>query len=466
VEPSVEAQARADYPAPDSTAQDNTALDNTAPDNTAPDYNALVRPSAVHRSVYTDPAIFAAEMRAIFGRGWIYLAHDSEVSQAGDYVTRHIGTTGVIVTRDRDGAIHAIANRCAHRGATLCAFDKGSAPAGHICPYHGWNFTADGRLKNVPNRANYDGVLDLADHGIKPVRLESYRGFLFGTLDDAIVPLVDFLGHMATSIDDLVDRSPSGRVTCSPFVLRHHYRGNWKLSFENLNDTIHPGFAHSASVTSAKHVAKTLADDQPLVASLGMMLANGKPLQFFQDLDMVVSPRGHSYIGGHMGANYMPDTESEYALALIAHHGEAEAARILGVDRHLMLLYPSSTWHARYQTVRIVRPVRHDLTEIIGFTFRLEGAPEETFRNAVEYCTGANSAASPVIADDLELYERIMDGNGCGASANENSEWVPIGRGLHEDRETTPGFTRTPATSEAFIRNQFVAWAAYMGGPA
>jgi phenylpropionate dioxygenase-like ring-hydroxylating dioxygenase large terminal subunit len=421
------------------------------------DYPALVRPAEVHRSVYTDPAIFAAEMRAIFGRGWIYVAHESEVPEAGDYVSRHVGTTGVIITRDRDGQIHAIPNRCTHRGATLCAFDKGSAPAGHICPYHGWNFAADGRLKSIPNRVNYEGVLDLADHGIRPVRLAGYRGFLFATLDEAAEPLVDFLGHMTTSIDDLVDRSPTGKVECSPFVLRHHYRGNWKLSFENLNDTIHPGFAHSASVVSAKHVAKGLEEDQPLAATLGMMLANGKPIQFFQDLDMVTTPRGHSYIGGHMGADYTPDTQSAYAQALIAHHGPEKAARVLGTDRHLTLLYPSSTWHARYQTVRIVRPVRHDLTEIIGFTFRLPGAPEETFRNAVEYCTGANSAASPVIADDLELYERIMDGN-----SFEAAEWVPMSRGLREVRSHDAIMTRTPATSEAFIRNQFAAWAAYM----
>jgi hypothetical protein len=108
--------------------------------------------------------------------------------------------------------------------------------------------------------------------------------------------------------------------------------------------------------------------------------------------------------------------------------------------------------------VRIVRPVRHDLTEVIGYVFRLPGAPPETFRNAIEYCNGANSAASPVIADDLELYERIMDGN-----IYEDRDWIPMSRGLREDREHSNAFTRTPATSEAFIRNQFKAWSEYMG---
>lgn len=419
---------------------------------------ALVRPTAVHRSVYTDPAVFRLEMARIFGRAWIYLAHESELAQPGDYLVRHVGTQGVILTRDRDGTVKAIFNRCSHRGATLCAFERGRAPGGHMCPYHGWLFAADGTLKSVSHKVNYEGVLDPADHGIRQVRLEGYRGFLFGNLDPAAAPLTEFLGHMTSSIDDLVDRSPSGEVVCSPYALRHYYRGNWKMTFENLNDTIHPGFAHSASVVSAKHVAEEVGGMDKLVPTLGMMMANGKPISFFQAIDMITAPGGHSYIGGHMGARYTPDTEDAYTAALIARHGVDKAAEVLGTDRHLTLLYPSSTWHARYQTVRIVRPVRHDLTEVIGYTFSFPGAPEETRVNAIEYCNGANSAGSPVISDDLELYERMMVGNGAG-----ETDWVPMSRGLEEVHERTGGYDRQPSTSEAFIRNQFAAWTRYMG---
>jgi phenylpropionate dioxygenase-like ring-hydroxylating dioxygenase large terminal subunit len=419
---------------------------------------ALVRADHVHRSVYTDPEIFELEMARVFGRAWVYLAHESEIKTSGDYVVRHIGTQAVILTRAASGQVHGIYNRCTHRGATLCAFDRGSSPHGHQCPYHGWVFAADGALKSVPNAANYKGVLDLKDHNAPQIaRLESYRGFLFGCLDAAAAPLADFLGHMKTSIDNLVDRSPTGEVECAPLVLRHYYRANWKMTFENVNDTVHPGFAHAASVVSAKHVAGEMGGKDQLVPTLGMMLANGKPIQFFQDLDMVTTPYGHSYIGGHMGAKYTASTEDAYYQSLVARHGQDGAETVLGVDRHLTLIYPSSSWHARYQTVRIIRPVRHDLTEVIGFTFKLVGAPDETFINAIEYCNGANSAASPVIADDLELYERCLLGNQFSGV-----EWVPMSRGLLETRETSNLLTRTPATSEQYIRNQFAAWAAYM----
>lgn len=422
----------------------------------APDPADLVGEDRVHQSVYTDPDVFALEMRRIFGRAWIYLAHQSEIEKPGDFVVRHIGTQPVILSRGKDGSAHAILNRCSHRGATLCAAKRGSAPQGLQCPYHGWIFEADGRLRSVPLAEGYGEHFDKADHAISEVaRLDDYRGFLFATLDPDAPPLTQFLGYMTSTIDNLVDRSPTGEVRCSPRVLRHHYRANWKMTFENVNDVVHPAFAHAASVIAANKVAQAVGKDK-LAPTIGMMLANGKPANFFEALDMVTTPKGHSFIGGHMGAGYAPDTADEYTRSLIDALGTERAREVLGQDRHLTLLYPSSSWHARYQTIRIVRPVRVDLTEVIGFTFELVGAPEETRINAIEYCTGANSAASPVIADDLEIYERCFAGNIAG------EQWVPMSRGNGPAREETNALHRTAATSERFIRNQFAAWADYM----
>jgi len=176
-----------------------------------------------------------------------------------------------------------------------------------------------------------------------------------------------------------------------------------------------------------------------------------------QNSPMRTEAGGHSYIGGHMGADYSEVTRDVYFERLAAAHGAARAKDIVAMNRHLTLIYPSSTWHARYQTVRIVRPVRVDLTEVIGFVFRLKGAPEETFRNAIEYCNGANSAASPVIADDLEIYERCRIGNFLG-----DDEWIPMSRGMNERFGDDGDANLSPATSEAYIRNQFAAWREYM----
>jgi 2-chlorobenzoate 1,2-dioxygenase len=421
---------------------------------------AMVRPDHVHRDVYTNPAIFDLEMQRLFGCAWIMVGHTSQLRTPEDFFTARIGTQSVIVTRGADGEPAAFYNRCTHRGAKICVMERGSAKR-LVCPYHGWAFDHSGQLITIPYETGYAAPLDRTAYSLEPVaRVSVYRGFIFASLAASGPSLLEFLGHMRSTIDDFVDRSPTGEVELVGLPLRHHFRANWKTTFENLNDTLHPGFAHAASVVAAKAVEAQVGEGA-LVASLAMMRANGKPINFFENLPMVTERYGHSYIGGHMGANYSGSTQSAYFQALAGLHGEEKARRILAVDRHLTLIYPSSTWHARYQTVRLVLPLAVDRTEVAGYVFRLVGAPDETFRNSIEYCNGANSAASHVISDDLEIYERVQTGNATGAV-----EWIPMARGIHQRAVDDAQVTRSPATSEEYIRNQFAAWALLMCGDA
>src|SRR5215475_2555185 len=78
------------------------------------DYRAAVRTDRVDGRLYVDPQVFADEMSRIFARGWVFVGHDSEVPEPGDWVTRRIGRQPVILVRDRDGQVHVLANRCAH----------------------------------------------------------------------------------------------------------------------------------------------------------------------------------------------------------------------------------------------------------------------------------------------------------------------------------------------------------------
>ena len=82
---------------------------------------ALVQPDRVHRAVYTDPALFTLEMDRIFGRAWLVIGHESQVRETGDYFTTRMGREPVIVARHEDGSVRVLINRCAHRGAMVCA---------------------------------------------------------------------------------------------------------------------------------------------------------------------------------------------------------------------------------------------------------------------------------------------------------------------------------------------------------
>ncbi len=107
---------------------------------TVRNYDALVRPDRVHGSLYTDPEIFAEEMERIFYRTWVYVGHVSEVPQPNDYVVKSIGPQSVIMTRDKQGEIHLLLNRCSHRANLVCDAPKGNTVA-FRCQYHGWTYS-------------------------------------------------------------------------------------------------------------------------------------------------------------------------------------------------------------------------------------------------------------------------------------------------------------------------------------
>src|SRR2546427_6090454 len=127
---------------------------------TAFDLDALVKEDRVHRRLYTDPAIFEAEMRLIFEQTWVFVGHDSEIAQPGDFKTTYIGRNPVIMSRDRDGQIHVLMNRCMHRGAVVCREERGNTSA-FRCSYHGWTYNSRGELVVVTSRGGYAPDFDL-----------------------------------------------------------------------------------------------------------------------------------------------------------------------------------------------------------------------------------------------------------------------------------------------------------------
>lgn len=200
----------------------------------------------VDRRIYSDEEIFELEMEHIFGRAWLFLCHETQIPEPGDFFQSVMGRDNVLVVRQKDGSVAAHLNTCAHRGNAVCRAEEGNAKS-FLCTYHGWSYGIDGRLKGVPGfKSFYDGELVKADHGLPPVaQVASYRGFVFGTNDATAPPLDDFLGATGRLGLDLL--ACRGDMAVVPGIQKFVIDCNWKFALDNLFDWYHPQVTHASA---------------------------------------------------------------------------------------------------------------------------------------------------------------------------------------------------------------------------
>lgn len=435
------------------------------PRNSNGSVRQLVRDDKVHRDVYADPEIFELEMDRIFGRTWLLVGHESQVPGAGDFLTTVLGRQPVMMVRQRDGSVKVLFNRCTHRGAKLCSADTGSVKQ-FVCPYHGWTFSMDGALQGVPVPEGYgERVKDMMKERSLPEvpRVETYRGFVFASLAKDGQALEAFLGPLASSLDDLVDRSPTGEVEIAGGVSRHVYNGNWKLVLENHTDAIHPRFVHASSVAAANDQPDdTPSDGMTGDVGLRQMRQNGAPNEVWENLGLFAAPNGHSFMGDYHDDKKLvtssgDPTHQEYRRRMEEFYGTERTDEILGVTRWNSIIFPNVSFMSQFGQLRIVQPVAVDRTIVNTYVFRLKGAPEPMFRRAIAFANVVNGIGSPVLTDDLEVYERIQAG-----LHTDGTEWIDYSRGLGGDERVNGVERGATGTSEITMRNQFKAWLDYM----
>ena len=214
--------------------------------NTEIDELVSLERGEVDRRIYTDQEIFELEMQRIFARSWLFLCHESQIPEPGDFFQSVMGRDNVLVVRQRDGSIKAMLNTCAHRGNAVCRAEEGNAK-NFLCTYHGWSYGIDGRLNGVPGfKTFYDGQLDKSRHGLAQVaQVASYKGFVFGTHDASAPRLEEFLG--ATGRLGLDQIAARGDMVVVPGIQKFIIDCNWKIAVDNLFDWYHPQITHASA---------------------------------------------------------------------------------------------------------------------------------------------------------------------------------------------------------------------------
>src|SRR5215472_8204395 len=158
---------------------------------------AEVRRGMIPAHIYNDREIFDLESERIFGRAWVFVAHESEIPQPGDYLVRRVLRNSFIVARDEAGVVRALFNMCLHRGMQVCRAELGNAS--HFrCPYHAWTYRNDGRLAGLPFHAEAyggdDGFARAGQSLLPAPSMATLNGLIFISLDPDAPPLRDYLG--------------------------------------------------------------------------------------------------------------------------------------------------------------------------------------------------------------------------------------------------------------------------------
>ncbi|MBL8271794.1 aromatic ring-hydroxylating oxygenase subunit alpha [Steroidobacter sp.] len=421
--------------------------------------DGLVRPDQVHRDVYCDPELFELEMQRLWHRTWIYVGHDSQVPKPGDYYTADIAGQPVVMVRAMDGAVHVLLNRCAHKGAKLVSAAAGNCRGQLRCPYHGWTYRTDGSLRTVPLKTGYadtDFAQSEAAKGMTRLSTESYRGFVFTRLSANGPSFQEYFGASLSSIDNMADRSPEGRLEITGGVLRYLHNCNWKMFIENLNDAMHPMVAHESSAGTARDLWKEQPADAPVPMVIEQFVPFVSNYDFFDRMGVQVYEHGHSYTGVNFSIHSKYSSVPEYEASMEQAYGPERAHAILGEARHNTVYYPSLTIKGAIQTIRVVRPLAADKTLIESYTLRLVGAPDELLARSVMYTRLINAPTSVVGHDDLHCYRAIQEGLASGANP-----WVSLHRD-YKPAEQTSVVGRYNGTSEISMRGQFRAWLAAM----
>lgn len=396
----------------------------------------------VNREAMTSPEVFVQEMKRIFDHTWLYVGHESEIREPGDYVRRPVGGRPVFMVRGaKSGEINVFHNTCTHRGAVVCRKDAGNAKV-FQCFYHAWSFDSEGKLVGVPGKDAYAEGLDMSALGLKrAARVDSYRGFVFASFDADVVDLGDHLGDARYYLDLVVD-AQGDQLQIIDGTQQYRMEANWKLLVENSIDGYHAASTHD---TYFKYLVDLGTDLSVGVNGVTRDLGNGHAVLEY------LAPWGRPIAKWEPIFGEEAKSELEALRAdLVEKFGAERAGLMCDVNRNL-LIYPNLIINdIMAVTVRTFVPTSPTNVDITAWEAApADEVPEVRQRRLDSFLTflGPGGFATP---DDIEALESCQQGFASGGV-----EWNDISRGM--DREPQ-------ATDEEQMRAFWRRWRDQMDG--
>jgi len=395
----------------------------------------------VSTDIYTSPEVFDAEMRNIFESGWVFVAHESQVPEPGDYRTMTIGTQPVVLSRHEDGQVYVLLNRCRHRGTVVCRAEVGHSNY-FRCPYHNWSYANDGELVGMAMSHGWPEDFDKSTWGLKrAAQVGTYRGLIFANLAEGGPTLAEHLAPVRRYIDAWFDRSPAGTISVIPTAHKYPYPGNWKWQAENGHDGYHGNYVHE----SWQRVLAR-AGEAP-VRDIRKFRTGGCTRGFRNGHGLLERPGGLNPAASWTGR--MMVTFPEYEQALRQAYDD-EYIEFVSARRNIFIwpnLYLFDT------QLRVINPIDVESTEVVLYVYALDGVPEELNRSryrAHERFYGPSGFGAP---DDVEIF--VSNQSGVRARG---VQWALMSRGMHRETTNSGGELVGHSTDETPVRALYRQW--------
>lgn len=356
----------------------------------------------VSREIFVDGGIYQKELENLFTRAWLFVGHESQVPNPGDFFVSRMGEESVILVRDKSGELHVFLNSCRHRGMKVCRYESGNTSL-FTCPYHSWTYATDGKLRGVPlYKTLYEGTLNRDEWSlIEVAKLENYKGSVWATWDPEAPDFVTYLGDAKTHLDlalDCRDGRPGGSEVIG--VHKWLFPSNWKYAAENfLGDTYHNPSHRSVDLIgigpSAEHGVKGRRDNE---------------LEYSQHV-WVSFPAGHGVHSAVQpeGQGYIEQFKNDPEIEEYFRNCYEGRQRRLGDNARLRpfvgTIFPNTSFHGS-QPRSLCTWHPHSPTETEGWRFFLvdADAPEKVKDFLRHYYMRYSGPAGMTEQDDLENW--------------------------------------------------------------
>ena len=219
----------------------------------------------IDRNVFFDQELYERELEQVFARSWLFVGHESQIPEVGDFVTTTMGEEPVIVTRAPDQTINVLLNSCRHRGNAVTRANLGNCTS-FMCSYHGWTYDLKGDLIAVPGfKELYHEDVDMARWGlIECPKVESFHGLIFANWDASAPGLVEYMGDYAWFLETRVNPQGQGSEV-NAGIYKWTMDHNWKFAADNfVGDGYHGAISHQSAILAGHSTANGRATGQSL----------------------------------------------------------------------------------------------------------------------------------------------------------------------------------------------------------